>query len=273
LNPGTPPAQRNVPLRLGVVSYLNVQPLIWPIEKGLVETEAGKVEIIPAVPRQLASQLRGGDYHAAIVPVFEYLLNPVYTIVPGACIGTHGRVGSVILFSDCRLEDVRRIQLDQSSLTSVNLTRVIVAELGLKVEFCEGDDCRPVPEARLLIGDPAIAELGKHPYEYDLGLLWYELTGLPFVFAAWLAHPFARKVRLNKLLKNSREIGVNHLREVAEERAAEFGATPDFAYDYFRHNLTYSLTAQHLRGWRTFARLCEKHGLIEAAPALQMHEF
>lgn len=263
-------------LRLGAVPYLNVQPLLWAFEKKLLPGLPFKVRIKSAPPRVLAQQLAAGEFDVAIVPIFEYLRNPAYTIVRAAPIATHGRVGSVILFSEVELPQIKTIILDPSSLTSVNLLRVILAEHGLTPKLKEpklgGTYISPKgTTARLLIGDPAIAELGKHKYEYDLGELWHDLTGLPFVFAAWLAQPAAAEFPLTRIFREAAKIGMEALPEIARVRARKFGTTPQFALHYFKRNLTYKMTAQHVKGIETFARLAAKHALIARQPVLRFH--
>ena len=51
-----------------------------------------------------------------------------------------------------------------------------------------GRHSRSAGRARLLIGDKVVCEEPRGlPYQLDLGEAWKELTGLPFVFAAWMA--------------------------------------------------------------------------------------
>lgn len=265
-------------LRIGTVPYLNVQPLIWAIQRGHVDPAAfgfAGADVEGAVPRELASRLAAGEFDVALVPVFEYLRNPEYSIARGGAIATHGRVGSVTIFSEEPLDRVRVIHLDPGSLTSVNLTRIVAAERGLRVRFDEGPapaaPGEPLPSgmARLLIGDPAIAESGRHRHQYDLGTLWFELTGLPFVFAAWLVRNGAHSASAAGFLARSRDVGVENLELVASETAAEFGVTPEFALRYFRENLHFFLGPMEEGGWRRYAELAARHGLIDRVPELR----
>lgn len=262
---------------LGVVPYLNVQPLIWVFRNGTGGFGGVDPVIVPARPRDLAGRLRAGEFDAAMVPVFEYFAGgPRYTVVRGACIATRGAVGSVMLYSETPLERVHTILLDPASLTSVNLCRVLMAECGLSVRFEEPppdqQDRTPLDGvARLLIGDPALAARGRHRYETDLGSLWHAETGLPFVFAAWLAHPRAADLPLNELLTEARRVGMEHLAEVAQ-LAPEFGATPEGAMRYFRENMAYDPGEAELRGMELYGRLLAKHGLAPATDGpIRMH--
>lgn len=266
----TPAAKGTV--RLGIVPYLNVQPLIWAFTDSATERVTTKAELVPALPSELARRLRAGEYAAAIVPVFEYLQNPIYTIVPDVAIAADGPVRSVALFSQCPLEEIETVELDPASLTSVNLLRVLLAERRLSVRFNVHENSAR-RSGRLIIGDPALAAAtaGSSPYVYDLAGMWKELTGLPFVFAAWLVHPNSQDFPLNSALLEAKNLGLANLERVSAETAERFGSTPQAALAYFRENLDYDLAEREIAGWRHFGQLCAKHGLLNESPPLKFH--
>lgn len=261
-------------ITLGTVPYLNVQPNLWALEKHLVPG-AENVKIIPEVPRRLAANLYEGQYDSAIVPVFEYFRHPGhYTYVPGPIIGARGAVHSVMLYSSQPLEQLRRVYLDVSSLTSVHLFQVIAAEIGLDLEYLD-TSIEPVPlplppaTGWVVIGDPAMRQHNQHPYTLDLGEAWQELTGLSFVFAAWLVPQGVNKPGLTEILNASLEMGLQNLPQVAADSAARFGFEPDFALRYFEKYIYYRLGDQELAGWHEFGRLLHKHGFIQTLPELR----
>ena len=263
------------PLRLGVVPYLNVQPLIWTLQSER-KKESPRVDILAARPRELAAQLELGKHHAAIVPVFEYLCRPdLYNIVPSVSIAAREEVYSVLLFSSVEVDAIKRVHLDPASLTSVNLLKVLLAEREIKPEFTTASwqpgSLLARGDAALLIGDPAIQERDLHPFQYDLGVLWKALTSRPFVFAAWLVHRAAWDLPLNELLLTAKEAGVERFEEIAREAGPQFGVLADEALRYYRENLCYDLGPEEMAGWRRFAELCAKHGLSEGVPEFRMH--
>ena len=103
----------------------------------------------------------------------------------------HGAVRTVKVFSKDPLEQAVEIAVDRGSRSSVALLRVLLGEMyGTEPDL---HVCEPRPEALfthydtvLVIGDRAdeVDQAGLHVY--DLGEMWHELTGLPFVFAAWV---------------------------------------------------------------------------------------
>lgn len=259
--------------RIGSVPYLNVQPMLWAIHKGLVGQ--GRASIHGEVPRQLAALLAAGQFDTAIVPVFEYLRHPdLYHYIPAGAIACNGPVASVMLYSAQPMEELKTIYLDSSSLTSVHLFRVIAAERGLHFDYLDTNQ-HPVPRPLspgagwVVIGDPAIAETGRHPNTLDLGEAWKELTGLPFVFAAWLTPRAPAPAGLGDLLAESLDYGLKHLPQIAEDVAEQFGVMPEYALQYFSNSIQYHLGNDELAGWAHFALLCHRHGLIKSLPPLR----
>jgi chorismate dehydratase len=254
---------------IGTVPYLNVQPMVWAIEQGLVGND---VKLVPAVPSKLADMLARGECDTAIVSVFEYFRRPeLYTYLDAPVIGARDEVFSVMMYSSQPWESLRRVYLDASSLTSVNLFKVLSAEKGLALEYLDTAQHavpRPLPPGTgwVVIGDPAIAEAGKHPCSVDLGLEWHRLTGLPFVFAAWLVPEGERPRGMADLLNRSLEMGLANLEQVARDSAARFGVTAEFALRYFTKYISYHFGKEELAGWNAFGELCLKHRLITKVP-------
>src|SRR5213592_1067150 len=165
------------PFRVGSVRYLNAVPLTRGLEEQVTFT----------VPSTLAEMLRRDELDAALVSVTEVLFNDRYDVLDGIAVASLGEVKSVLLAHRQPIEEVKEVFCDTASLTSVSLLRVLLAERGLRPEFkpLPGYEAAAMPDYALLIGDPALDFLfGPRQHEvWDLGSAWYELTGLPFVYA------------------------------------------------------------------------------------------
>jgi len=207
----------STPFTLGVVSYLNALPLYRTLEA------RGEVRIIRVVPSKLAGLLEAGECDAAIMPVVDFLRGVGESIISDACIGTKlegaGNVRSVLLFHRVPLEKIGSVAVDTSSHSSVALTRIILADAhGVLPPFHEHApnlaQMLRHHEAALLIGDAALEAKAAvevsidNPKAHilDLGAAWKELTGLPFVFAAWAA----RRVRSVRRSARSMAIVARH---------------------------------------------------------------
>jgi len=120
---------------------------------------------------------------------------------------------------------------------------------------------QPEHDARLIIGDAALllssgaSGLARnYPFAYDLGAAWKEWTGLPFVFAVWVAQrsaPVERSLALHAPLIRSRDWGLANLGVLAEQAASATGVSRKAALEYLS-GLDYGLRYEHLAGLTTF---------------------
>src|SRR5258707_621310 len=72
-------------------------------------------------PAAIAQQLKSGEADLALIPTAEIKNIPGARVVTDYCIGADGPVGSVCLYADVPVEEVKEIFLDYQSRTSVQL--------------------------------------------------------------------------------------------------------------------------------------------------------
>lgn len=239
------------PFRVGSVDALNTVPLTRGIED----------QIVFATPARLAEMLRRDELDAALVSVVEVLLNDRYDVLDGIAIASLGEVKSVLLAHRRPLEEAKEIFCDTASLTSVRLLRVLLAERGLMPEFkpLPDDKGASPPDYLMLIGDRALDFLlGPHEHEiWDLGAAWYELTGLPFVYAVWALRRGIENAALRRQLTEAKEFGLDTLDTIIRNRT-EYDE--DFRKDYLGWHIHYHLGTDEKRGLAKFMELLRKHG-------------
>lgn len=237
--------------RVGSVRALNTVPLTRGLED----------QVIFATPAQLAEMLRRDELDAALVSIVEPLFHDRYDILDGIAIAALGEVKSVVLAHRRPLAEVRLVHCDPASLTSVLLLKVLLAERGLQPEYVPLEDYAAARDKDyvLLIGDAALdLALGPEPPElFDLGAAWYELTGLPFVFAAWALRRGVENTELRRQLQAARDFGLDTLDHIIRTRT-EY--TEDFRKDYLGWHIDYHLGADEKRGIAKFMELLRKHG-------------
>ena len=179
------------PIRIGAVSYLNAKPLYHRLCEF-----APYVRLSMDVPSLLAEQLADGELDVALIPSVEYLRGAGlgYEIIPSFAIASRGSVRSVKLFSRVPWDQIGRLALDAGSRTSQVLARIwLDARHGVRPEQIEElplgvSALESTADAVLVIGDRAMKVPGDPFHEVvDLGEAWHALTGLPFVFALWVA--------------------------------------------------------------------------------------
>jgi len=239
------------PFRVGSVDALNTVPLTRGLED----------QIIFATPARLAGMLRRDELDAALVSVVEVLLNDRYDVLDGIAIASLGEVKSVLLAHRRPLEEAKEIFCDTASLTSVRLLKVLLAERGLQPEFKPLPDYHfaTAPDYLMLIGDSALDFLfGPPEHEiWDLGAAWYELTGLPFVYAVWALRRGIENTELRRQLTEAKEFGLDTLDTIIRNRT---DYTEDFRKDYLGWHIHYHLGTDEKRGLTKFMGLLRQHG-------------
>ena len=175
---------------MGAVSYLNTKPLIYGFEQGKMKEE---IDLVIDYPANIASFLTDDRIDIGLVPVAIIPSLKEQHIISDFCIGCDGAVASVCLFSEVPLAEIETILLDYQSKTSVELLKLLLEEhWKISPRLVAGTDSYEEnitgTTAGLVIGDRALEQRLRSKYIYDLGLAWKEMTGLPFVFAAWVSN-------------------------------------------------------------------------------------
>lgn len=234
------------------MSYLNTRPLLYGIRQHEVMNE---IELVEDYPASIASMLIKGEVDMGLIPVAATLRMDQWEIIGNYCIGCEGPVASVCIFSEVPIEEVHTVYLDYQSRTSVTLARVLMKEYWKKeVEFVDarGEDYRSLIRggvAGVVIGDRALQQRLISPYIYDLGETWIAHTGLPFVFAAWIARQ-PLDAGFVQRFDAANSLGLAHLDEVAAQNAIDY-------YDlgiYYKQNISYQLTDRKREGLRLFLK-------------------
>src|ERR1700743_2394328 len=227
-------------LRISAVSYTNTKPFIY----GIQHTDfIDKIELSLDNPTDCAQKLIDDVVDIGLIPVAATLNLPYWEIVADYCIGAVGAVNSVFIFSNCKIKNVRKLQLDPQSRSSNNSARVLLKNYWkLSPELVKNaDDYSTSADAEtafVQIGDRTFGKKDKYKYVYDLAEEWQNFTGLPFCFAAWIANkPIPQEfiVEFNKALK----YGLDHRAELFKELPKR----DDFdVEDYLMHKIDFELT-------------------------------
>ena len=181
------------------------------------------------------------------------------------CIGASGDVRTVVIVSDSPIEKVRRLYLDSHSLTSVALSAILCRELWkIAPERVPMGDMALLPktmeaaepgDAFLLIGDKVFDHEGRLAYSYDLARGWRELTGLPFVFAVWVADEGVDKGFLAEL-NTALAYGVGHIPQAV---AASSHVAKEYAVEYLTRNIDFRFDEAKRRSLALFLEKAAKN--------------
>lgn len=255
-------------IRVGAVAYLNTKPLIYGLEDRL----KGLARLQLELPSRLATQMDDGLLDIGLIPVIEYLRNKDrYQLISNAGIACQGPVWSVRVLFRVPPEQVSTLGVDEGSRTSVALSQVLFTSrfnrlpelvpfpIGTTPQDCDAD-------AVLVIGDRAMNPdryRSDFYLDWDLGEQWFLETGLPFVFAMWVARssdfmdPF-----VTESLEESRDAGCRNVEEIVGLYAEGYGLTQQACRDYLTRYLRFKIGNAEIQGLQEYANRCKTWGLI-----------
>ena len=236
-------------IKVAAVSYLNTKPLLYGIERS---TALPQMELLLDYPSNLAKSLLAGTIDMALLPVAAMPSIPSARIVSDYGIAADGDVASVAIFSERPMEEIDTVYLDYQSRSSVRLAQLLLKEFWKKKVVFE-----PAPEdyigrisdsmAGVIIGDRALQQRANFPFIYDLAGAWKAFTGLPFIFAAWVANKDLPQDFLQSFNAANAE-GLKHIDEVVAENPF-----PDYDLrTYYTANIHYRLDEEKRRGLELF---------------------
>jgi chorismate dehydratase len=238
-------------LRVAAVGYTNAWPLTRYLNPALFDVQEH-------VPSKVAKLLSCGEAELGLIPVGALLSDGDYKVLPGFCIGSDGEVASVLLVGEKPLSEWTAVALDGASRTSV-----ILAQLLLKGPLNRPDlPVYPVDPGAgafhaqgttgaVVLGDAARVLPERLQTRIDLGQVWKDWTGLPFVFAVWASR--------EDLPSNQ----VQAVKAAAERGLKERAWAPAGDRDYLTQNIRYELDDRALMGLRRFAALGFAAGLFQ----------
>lgn len=225
-------------IRVAAVSYLNTKPLIYGFENGDM---AEKIELIFDYPAKIAEMLQDGTADIGLIPVAAIPKLKEYYIISAFCIGASRPVASVCLFSDVPLNEITKILLDYQSRTSAALLKILFKDYwhlnpvltGTEEGFQEHIKGTT---AGLIIGDRALKQRKRSKYIYDLAEAWQQMTGLPFLFAAWVANKKLPETFIHAFNETTGK-GLDHIPEIVSKNNF-----PDYdLLEYYTKNIDYRL--------------------------------
>lgn len=216
---------------------------------------AEQVELLFEYPAKVASMLLNDEADIGLIPVAAIPKLKEHHIISDYCIGATGDVASVCLFSDVPIGEISTVYLDYQSRTSVALLKILLeqhwkidpqlmqAEAGYETKI-------KAATAGLIIGDRALTQRKKSKYIYDLAAAWQEMTGLPFLFAAWVSNKKLPADFISAFNKAT-STGLDHIDEIVTGNGFE-----DYdLHKYYTVNIDYKLDEKKKEALALFLEL------------------
>jgi len=237
-------------IKISAVAYTNTKPFIYGIEKSEI---LNQLSLALDIPSDCAAKLINNQVDIGLIPVAVIPFVHQANIISNYCIGSVGAVNSVFILSNVPIAEIKTVKLDPQSRTSNKLAEVLL-KFHFKVPVTFITDQEAQCDAIVLIGDRTFEQKAAFNYAYDMGEEWMRFTGLPFVYAAWVANkpiPLSFINDFNDALK----FGLAHRKELLEELPAI--SNFDLA-DYLLHKLDFELTADKKKALTLFLKYIEE---------------
>lgn len=237
-------------IKISAVSYTNSIPFIYGIEQSEVKNQ---IELSLDIPSDCAAKLIENKVDIGLIPVAAIPFVANANIIGTYCIGSVGAVNSVFIFSDIPVQEIKTVKLDPQSRTSNNLAKVLLKfHFKVEVEFTTNQDEKT--DAIVLIGDRTFGRTADFAFSYDMGEEWMKFTGLPFVYAAWVANKKISQTFVDDF-DAALKLGLAHKQQVI----ADLLKIPNFDLeDYFFTKLNYDLTDDKRKALNLFLSYTEK---------------
>lgn len=239
-------------IKISAVSYTNTKPFVYGIERSEVRNE---IDLSLDIPADCAFKLINNQVDIGLIPVAAIPFVPNANIIGSYCIGSVGAVNSVFIFSDIPVQEIKTVKLDPQSRTSNNLAKVLLKfHFKIVVEFTT--DQNEVTDAIVLIGDRTFGKKDDYKFAYDMGEEWMKFTGLPFVYAAWVANkeiPIPFIAQFDEALKLGLLNRIEVLRELPKINNFDLE-------DYLFNKLNFDLTDDKRKALNLFLEYIKKLG-------------
>ena len=244
-------------IRISAISYLNSLPFAWCLEHSRIVDE---IELSYDIPSQCADKLLSNKADIGLIPIVETLRMPEHHIVSDLCIGADNAIRTVVLSSETPLSDISTVYLDSHSRTSIVLAKILAKhywKIDPEWKHFSGDISnypRTGHSAAVIIGDKAFGV--QSPYIYDLAVEWRKFTGLPFVFACWVANKPIDEGFISRF--NAAMAGLaSNMNAIVEYYKDRTPAGVDLL-EYWTNNVSYPLTEDKRKGLELFLRYAGK---------------
>lgn len=273
-------------IRLGAIAFINT----LPIYQCLDEEHLPEVEITYGAPSLLNRSMANDWLDVSPVSSAYYLRNrEKLVLLEDLSVSSPGSVDSVLFLSKVPLGegllDLPILSVPDASETSIALLAWLLHDtLNGKVtpEFIQQEWFRVYPAADywhaleetgaiLVIGDDALRitadGIPEGYYCYDLASLWVERTGLPFVFAVWVAQREWAEANPQELKALNQGLIESRDRFFADAALIEEGVriaqtrctiSPEKLLSYFTCSLSYNLSDSHRLTLEKFGNILNK---------------
>lgn len=234
---------------IAMVNYLNAKPFLFGFKN--VEGVSEIFDISLLNPAECAHAFQQNKVDIALVPVGSLLSLQNYKRITSYGIAADDEVRTVCLFSNQPPDQWKEVFLDDHSMTSVILAKLIIRDV---LHICPSFVTKKVEnhnlqdgQAILMIGDKVFQYENNFEVKLDLAAWWKNWTDLPFVFAVWIAKTEISDEIIQKL-NPVFEYGLAHIDEIISQSPEN----PELLSLYYKKYIRYFLDKDYEKGLETY---------------------
>jgi chorismate dehydratase len=247
-------------IRISAVRYANTYPFIY----GLMECGFDKkADLRTDHPSDCAEKIITGKADLGLIPVGAIPKVKEPLILGDYCIGANGKVRTVQMMGNAGIDKIEKVYLDFRSRTSVRLVAVLAEKFWdrrfIWTETSSGFDFASIKEneAVVLIGDQCFELEHNYDYKWDLAEEWKKFTGLPYVFACWVANKALPDEFLNDF-NYALSLGVNNIDLVTEKFSNTGSITGENLGRYLKENIDFVLNPDKRKAMDLFFKFLKE---------------
>ncbi len=258
-------------IRIGTSGHMATRPLVF----GLTQKPHEDIEIVYDEPGSLALALERGELDAALIPSIEFLRGVGAYSVNGPALVAKRPTGSLKLVTNKPLPEVGRIAVDEFTRTPLVILRVVLDQIYhilpdlwvhkpgrlLASEWSNHYD------GVLLDGDQGIEYCYRERRSgetcYDVDGMWFSLFSTPLVLSLWAYNDAGLKDTLERLLVESRDLGVQNLSRISAAAARAALYDEEFLHRFYHTPWGFDLGQEETEGLRVLEKFAREYQLLQ----------
>ncbi len=261
-------------IRIGRIRYFNVAPVYYGFDQGMKWENIEWVQGSPAVLNRLMATGAIDISPVSSAAYAEY--QDRWMLLPDLSISSFGKVMSVLLVSrhPMHLLSGKKVCITDESASAAALLKLILAHHQVEPEYSISeipgpDELDPSIAGFLVIGDKAMKTKWHRyfPFVLDLGEIWRQISGLPFVYAVWaIRKQFAEErpdvvSEIHAAFLRSKIQGLASIPAICKRVSQYTGLPVDLLQNYYRQ-LLFDFDSNKKLGLQLFYDHLFNHGLI-----------
>lgn len=253
-------------IQLSVVDSFLADPLIYSMGKDH--------DIVRDNPLNTVNRLQEGVVSSALITTLDYVKGKGnWKLIPSICIAARGFFKTINLFFNKEIRDLNTVAVNSVDSTSVALLKIIMQEkyeIDPEIIPIDGQlsDKLNQADAALLSGNEAFNLQQANNMFMDLGDEWYDLTGLPFVYAVWAVHEMDIRQSMIDKIKATVDNNLKNRTQIIMPALQKFKEHGKDYSELINSVISYQLGLEEKEAIIEFFRYAFFFGLIEHIPDL-----